>query len=267
MDILRTQALSRWQQPPAQLRPGWVGACALTVLSAAVAAALLMPPAPGPPAAGVAASDVVAPAPVVLSFPPQAPVAVAAPQTPARPRATRPPRPAAAAPTPGRTRSPAPAPPTDSRCSGAGWQQRRGAVALASLRRPADAQAFRIEFLPGRSDVLGLAYLQERRIEIFVRSCTQLSDSLLRHVLAHEIGHLVDASRMTATGREEWLRTRGIPPGTPWQGCNGCTDFATPAGDFAEVYAQWQRGATSNLSKLAPAPDAAALDRIAARFF
>lgn len=274
MDILRTQARSRWQlQPPAQLRPALVGACALTVLSAAVAAALSMPPTPGTPTAavdaGVAASDVVAPAPVVLSFPPPPPppLAVAAPPAAARPRATRPPRPAAAAPTPGRTRGPAPAPPTGSRCSGAGWQQRRGAAALASLRRPADAQAFRVEFLPGRSDVLGLAYLQERRIEIFVRSCTELSDSLLRQVLAHEIGHLVDASRMPATRREEWLRTRGIAPGTPWQGCNACADFATPAGDFAEVYAQWQRGARDNLSELASAPDAAALDQIAARFF
>ena len=250
------------------LRPAWVGASALTVLSAAVAAALSLPPAPGPAVtaaveSGVVATDIVAPAPLVLSFPP--PAVAAAPAASPRPRATRAPRPAAAAPNPVRTRRPVP--PPDSRCSGAGWEQRRGAAALASLRRPTDAQAFRVEFLSERSDVLGLAYLQERRIEIFVRSCTELSDSLLRHALAHEIGHLVDGSRMTATRREEWLRTRGIAPGTPWQGCNACADFATPAGDFAEVYAQWQRGASDNLSELAPAPAASALDQLAAQFF
>lgn len=252
-----------------RLRPSWIAASALTVLSAAVVAAVSLPPVPGPAgtaavASAVAASDVVAPAPLVLSFPPPGAVA---PSASPRPRVTSAPRPAQAAPTPGRTRSPAPAPPADSRCSGNGWQQRRGAAALASLRRPADAQSFRVEFLPGRSDVLGLAYLQERRVEIFVRSCAELSDGLLRHALAHEIGHLVDASRMTTSLRSQWLSTRGIAPGTPWLGCNGCRDFRTPAGDFAEVYAQWQRGSAGNLSELAPAPAASALDQLAAQFF
>ncbi len=262
MDILRTH--DAWQP---RLRPSWIAASALTVLSAAVVTAVSLPPIPRPAAtaalaSSVAASFVVAPAPLVLSFP--TPVA-AAPAVPPRPRATRAPRPAAAAPNPVRTRRSEP--PADSRCSGAGWQQRRGAAALASLRRPADAQAFRVEFLPGRSEVLGLAYLQERRVEIFVRSCAELSDGLLRHALAHEIGHLVDESRMTTSRRTQWLSTRGIAPGTPWLGCNGCRDFRTPAGDFAEVYAQWQRGSTDNLSELAPAPAASALDQLAAQFF
>lgn len=256
------------------MRPTWIAASALTVLSAAIVAAVSLPPTPGPASAAVGASsvgsnDVVAPAPLVLSFP--TPVA-AAPAAPARPRATSAPRPARLTPTlaprPASSRRPAaPVAPPGSRCSGDGWQQRRGAAALASLRRPADAQSFRVEFLPGRSDLLGLAYLQERRVEIFVRSCAELSDGLLRHALAHEIGHLVDATRMTADNRTEWLNARGIPAGTTWLGCNGCRDFATPAGDFAEVYAQWQRGATDNLSELGTAPAGPALDRLAAQFF
>ncbi|MBW3640580.1 MAG: hypothetical protein KY451_12155 [Actinobacteria bacterium] len=259
--------LRRHEVRQPRLRPSWIAASALTVLSAAVVAAVWLPPVPGRAgtaavASTVAASDVVAPAPLVLSFPPPGAVA---PSASPRPRVTSAPRPAQAAPTPVGGRRPA-APP-DSRCSGNGWQQRRGAAALASLRRPADAQSFRVEFLPGRSDVLGLAYLQERRVEIFVRSCAELPDGLLRHALAHEIGHLVDASRMTTSLRSQWLSTRGIAAGTPWLGCNGCRDFRTPAGDFAEVYAQWQRGSAGNLSELAPAPAASALDQLAAQFF
>lgn len=140
----------------------------------------------------------------------------------------------------------------DARCSGAGWEQRRGSAALASLLRPGDAKGYRVEFRPGRPDVLGLAHLPERRVEIFVRSCSAQSDSLLRHVIAHEIGHLVDADTMPGL-RTEWLRARGISTSMPWFGCNSCSDFATPAGDFAEVYAQWQRSASDNRSELAPA--------------
>ena len=240
----------------------WVAAGALTVLSVAVAAALTMPAAVPAVSPEVAASYVVAPSPVLLAFPPQASPPG---RTPAR--QVRPPRPArSTAPPrtpPARTSAAASA---DARCSGAGWEQRRGSAALASLLRPADATGYRVEFRPGRSDVLGLAHLPERRIEIFVRSCSAQSDSLLRQVIAHEIGHLVDADTMPGL-RTEWLRARGIPTSTPWFGCNSCSDFATPAGDFAEVYAQWQRSASDNRSALAPAPSSAALAELAARFF
>lgn len=241
----------------------WVAAAALAVLSFAVVAAVTMPTARlASPAAELAASYVVAPSPVRLAFPP--PPAAAPRQTPARlvrpPRPVRTPAPARTSPT--RTS----AAPGDARCSGAGWEQRRGSAALASLLRPSDARRYRVEFRPGRADVLGLAHLPERRVEIFVRSCSVQSDSLLRHVIAHEIGHLVDADTMPAL-RTEWLRTRGISSSMPWFGCNLCSDFATPAGDFAEVYAQWQRSASDNLSELAPAPSSAALAELAARFF
>ena len=246
----------------------WVAAAALSVLSFAVAAAVTMPAAASTGSPEVAASYVVAPTPVLLAFPPP-PQAVPPGQTPARTpdRQVRPPRP---------VRSPAPArtlatrtssaASTDARCSGAGWEQRRGSAALASLLRPGDAQRYRVEFRPARPDVLGLAHLPERRVEIFVRSCSAQSDSLLRQVIAHEIGHLVDADTMSGL-RTEWLRARGISTSMPWFGCDSCTDFATPAGDFAEVYAQWQRSASDNRAELAPAPSSGALAELAARFF
>ena len=86
-------------------------------------------------------------------------------------------------------------------------------------------------------------------------------------MLAHELGHAWDKTRLTDAQRTAWMRVRGIPAGTPWQGCHRCTDFATPAGDFAEVYAQWRRGATDNRSELAGAPSPAELDALAREFF
>ena len=124
-----------------------------------------------------------------------------------------------------------------------------------------------VTFRPARPDVLGLTDLDAARVDVFVRSCARQTDALLLHVLAHELGHVLDVTRMSEERRAEWRAARGIPAGTPWFGCNACTDFATPAGDFAETYAQWQRGATSSRSELAPAAPTAELERLAARFF
>ena len=244
--------------------PSQVGAAAVTVLSAGLAAAVTLVSAPpavtaAPQVTRLVATYEAAPAPVVLSFPAPEPVEAPAPAAP-------PPAPAAPAPAPLAPPPKEPAP-VDARCSGDGWQERRGQAALERLRRPADARAVEVRFLPARSDVLGLAHLKEGRLELFVRSCERQSDALVLHVLAHELGHLRDVSRLDDDQRAQWKAARGIPAETPWFGCDGCTDFATPAGDFAEVYAQWQRGARSSRSQLAPAASAAELDRLAARFF
>jgi hypothetical protein len=152
-------------------------------------------------------------------------------------------------------------------CSGAGWQQRRGQAALAALGPAATGSGFAVEFAAARSDYLGLAHLQRRVVEIFVRDCGAQSDELLRHVVAHELGHAYDTARLSDGAREAWKAARGIPASLPWYGCSGCTDFATPAGDFAEVYAQWLRGAGRNRSQLADAPGPTELSRLAVQFF
>ncbi|MBC7375329.1 MAG: hypothetical protein H7323_15175 [Frankiales bacterium] len=161
---------------------------------------------------------------------------------------------------------PARATPAGDVCSGPDWQQHRGAAALASLRgaRPA---GWTVSYAPARMGYLGLTHLDERRIELFVRSCAKQSTELLRHVAAHELGHARDTALMTAATRRQWMAARGIKAGTSWYGCNGCTDFATPAGDFAEVYAQWARGATTSRSTIAGAATPAQLTTLAARFF
>jgi hypothetical protein len=152
-------------------------------------------------------------------------------------------------------------------CSGPGWQQRRGSAALDSLRGGAARTGFRVEFASARRGYMGLTHLDERRIEVFVRACGTQSDELLRHVVAHELGHAYDTTHMTDALRREWMAVRGIPAGTNWYGCSGCTDFATPAGDFAEVYAQWARGVATNRSELADDVGPARLAELAARFF
>jgi hypothetical protein len=243
------------------LRASWVGAAALTVLSSAGVAALSLAAAPATaadPEARVVAAYQYAPQPVTLSFP--APAAPAPPPAPVAPASVVVQQAAPAAPAPAARR-------VDPRCEGDGWQQRRGEAALERLRRPADARAVPVAFRPARSDVLGLADLEAARVEVFVRSCARQPDALLLHVLAHELGHVLDATRMTDALRAQWMEARGIPAGTPWFGCNACTDFATPAGDFAETYAQWQRGSRSSRSELAPAPSTAQLEELAARFF
>lgn len=159
-------------------------------------------------------------------------------------------------------------PAVPSLCSGDDWQQRRGQAALDSLRAGAASRTgFRIEFTSARKGYLGLTHLNERRIEMFVRGCGAQTDELLRHVMAHELGHAYDTVRNNAAIRAAWQAARGIPASTPWYGCSGCTDFATPAGDFAEVYAQWARGASTNRSQLAGDVPPAQLAALAKRFF
>lgn len=208
-------------------------------------------------------------APAEASRDRELPAPTASPEPP--PPAPAPPAPAPPAPAPPPapvpTAAPPPPAPPSGLCSGEGWQQRRGQAALASLRSPSDADTITVRFLPARGDVMGMAHLNAGVIDIYVRPCSAQSDALLRHVIAHEIGHIVDAQRMDDAQRAEFKRMRGISASTPWFGCNACADFATPAGDFAETYAQWQRGATNSRSQLAPAASPAELDQFAALFF
>ena len=198
------------------------------------------PPAPAP-AAAAAAAAAAAPAPAPVAAPVVSVPVVAA--------------------------APAPAPAPADLCSGEGWQQRRGEAALAAVRGGAGRTGFSVSFAPAREGYLGLTHLHERRIEVFVRGCDTQSDTLLRHVMAHELGHAYDTTHLTPEVRAGWQAARGIPASTDWYGCSGCTDFATPAGDFAEVYAQWARGASDNRSELAGAPGPDDLAALAGQFF
>jgi hypothetical protein len=256
---------------PAQAPRTWISAGILAACLAGVVAGLTG--GGHAAAATVAAETTVAPAPVPTRV--QA-VDLVAPQvvdltftTPAAPKAS----PAATKVTARSTRSRVlpvvrrtTTTPADSTCSGAGWEQRRGEKALASLLHPVPA-GVTVSFLPSRGALKGMTYYDQAHVDVYVQSCASESDSLLRHVVAHEMGHAWDGAHMTDSLRAEYLAARGIKAGTPWFGCNGCQDFATPAGDFAETYAQWQRGVTTSRSQLARPATAAELSSFGARFF
>ncbi len=210
-----------------------------------------------PAAAPVASADDRRPASATAVRPATVEPAVATPvRTVGKPAAARPVVKAAVA-----------RPAASALCEGSGWQQRRGQAALASLKGGAARTGFRVEFTGARKGYLGLTHLQERRIQMFVRACGTQTDTLLRHVMAHELGHAYDTTHMSSATRSAWKAVRGIPAGTDWYGCSGCTDFATPAGDFAEVYAQWARGTATNRSELAGDVPAGQLTQLAQQFF
>jgi hypothetical protein len=48
-----------------------------------------------------------------------------------------------------------------------------------------------------------------------------------------------------------------------WYGCDGCTDYRSPAGDWAEVFAYWLAGPGDFRSQMGPPPDAAHMALIA----
>ncbi len=147
------------------------------------------------------------------------------------------------------TTSPSTAAPTSAAVQG---HEARGQAALASLGYQPSQIGWSISFHPGRDGVLGYTLTGEHHIQIFVRS--SMSDSLLRHVIAHEIGHAVDVSLNSADDRNRWIEARGIQ-GAPWWPGDGATDFSTGAGDFAESFAAWQVGSGNFRSNLAGAPN------------
>lgn len=158
-------------------------------------------------------------------------------------------------------------PPSGPLCSGTGWEQRRGATMLARIRYPYWGLAFSIDFLGARAGFLGYTSYRDRIIEVYVRPCSEESDVVLEHTIAHEIGHAVDDSFSDETRRAQWDRVRGIPAGTPWYGCSTCSDYDTPAGDFAETFAYWQVGPSDYRSLIAPPPAPAQLREVAALFW
>ena len=204
----------------------------------------VVPPRPGPgarrgpdlrpPAGTVQEAPAPAPAPVpVVVVPPAPPVVVPAP------------------------RPPSPLPST---------HVGRGLEVLSGLNYPWQGLGFSVVFLPPRRGELGAAFPDDRRIEIYVRP--EQGRLELAHVIAHEIGHAVDFVHGTPARRAEWMRLRGLDPAWTWAACSGCSDYATPAGDFAEVFAYWLAGPESGFKgRLAGPPLPADLDALTAFFW
>jgi hypothetical protein len=124
-----------------------------------------------------------------------------------------------------------------------------GALELVS-GRPADL-GYRLVIAPPRRRVRGVTDRGRRTITLFVGD--HEVPHMLAHDLAHELGHAFDDRRMTDRMRRAYLRRRGRPA-SQWWPRGRFSDYATGAGDFAEVFALCHAASPEFRSRLAPRP-------------
>jgi hypothetical protein len=73
------------------------------------------------------------------------------------------------------------------------------------------------------------------------------------HDIAHELGHAWDRAHLDGAARRAYLSARGRPD-VPWWPRGSAGDYATGAGDFAEVFARCHAASPDFRSRLAPPP-------------
>jgi hypothetical protein len=189
----------------------------------------------------------------------------ASPQTPAGAGPTAPPATRTTADRADRSRTlPAPTSPASSAVPLPWSRERVGREALAGLPYDVSGTGFTVAFLPARSGLRGQTLVAARQIQIYVREGETAVG--VRRILAHELGHAVDLSRNTDQDRARWLARRGAS-GQAWWPSAQRSDFASGAGDFAEVFARWLVGNGDFRSRLAPAPASAEIAELAAGWF
>jgi hypothetical protein len=162
--------------------------------------------------------------------------------------------------TPTTVATPAPAPIHD-----LATPEGKGAAALDLVDYPVEKTGYTVVFAGARPGYLGLTEPPARRITIFVRPEQTVAE--VAHVLGHELGHVVDLTLTTPEERLQYRLIRGLDPHRSWfPSCDGCTDYAFPAGDFAETFAIWLVGEGTSRSTMAGPPTAAQLAQLDAIF-
>jgi hypothetical protein len=111
----------------------------------------------------------------------------------------------------------------------------RNAAALALIPFAWQQLRYDIVFRPPHQGIRAMIFERERKIEVYARPADDARR--IAYDIAHELGHAIDFTFNTEETRRQWMALRRIAPSTPWFGCNQCTDFETPAGDFAETFA------------------------------
>ena len=124
--------------------------------------------------------------------------------------------------------------------------------ALDLIHVPWQQLGYEIIFMAPRAGFRAMTIPAKHRIEIYARPEDDLE--LLAYDIAHELGHAIDLTYNTAETRMEWMRLRGIDPATTWFGCDRCSDYNTPSGDFAETFALLLRGPKYFRSRIAALP-------------
>jgi hypothetical protein len=111
---------------------------------------------------------------------------------------------------------------------------------------------WRIEWNGNRPGYLAATYPEPHLIAIYARPGR--SPALTAYDLAHEFGHALDFTYLDDGEHRQWSQRRGYA-GAAWFGCDMCTDFATPAGDWAESVAVCLTGNRSTFrSRMAGLP-------------
>ena len=136
--------------------------------------------------------------------------------------------------------------------------------ALDLIQIPWKQLGYQIVFKPPRAGYRAMTFAGKHKIEVYARA--QDDQDLLAYDIAHEIGHVVDLTYNTPETRKAWMKMRGINPATKWFGCSRCSDYNTPAGDFAETFAMYLRGPKYFRSRIARRPTPEALAALS-RFF
>jgi hypothetical protein len=138
-----------------------------------------------------------------------------------------------------------------------GTVEQRGAAGLALINYPWERTGYSIVFTGPNTGLLGLTDPNRKQITIYIRPTQSTTD--IARVLGHEIGHSVDFTMTTDAERADYRRIRGLDDRPWYPSCIGCSDYASPAGDWAETFAFWLLGDGSFASALAPKPTAAQL--------
>lgn len=145
-----------------------------------------------------------------------------------------------------------------------GTAEQRGREALQSLSYPWRDLGYSVEFREYRGGQLGSANSRTKRIVIYVKDSQ--SRQSLRVTIAHELGHALDFEHATVARRDDYRVIRRTDREEYWYPCDGCSDYASHAGDWAEVFAYWLAGPGDFRSEMAGPPDRQQLQRLAPLF-
>jgi len=145
-----------------------------------------------------------------------------------------------------------------------GTVEQRGAAALALIKYPWERTGYSIGFTGPSSGLLGLTDPNRKQITIYIRPTQSTTD--IARVLGHEIGHSIDFTMTTDAERADYRRIRGLDDRPWYPSCSGCSDYASPVGDWAETFAYWLLGDGTFASALAPKPTAAQLTALTPLF-
>jgi hypothetical protein len=126
-----------------------------------------------------------------------------------------------------------------------------GQRALRLVSYPWRNLGYRLVFLAGRPGVRAETNSVRHTITVYVR--TTDTPQRVAHDIAHELGHAYDARFLHDRDRRAYVTLRGRPR-APWWPTAAGSDYATGAGDFAEVFALCHSPSPEFRSTLAPRP-------------